>query len=94
MDTNHKINLIDTIFTPSEANDVLINIIRNKINFHNLEIFSLEERNGENIERSKKRLQELKESNRKLIEIIQFAENNDKKLKVFSSIDIEITDKK
>jgi hypothetical protein len=92
METYHTINLIDNIFTPSEANDVLISIIRNKINFHNLEIFSLEERNGENIERSKKRLLELKASNQKLIEIIQFAERNDKKLKVYSSIDIEITD--
>jgi hypothetical protein len=90
METKHAINLIDNIFTASEATDVLITIIRNKINFHNLEIFSLEERNGENIERSKKRLQELKESNQKLIQIIEFAAKNDKKLKVFSSIEIEL----
>jgi hypothetical protein len=92
MEKFHTINLIDNIFTPSEANEVLITMIRNKINFHNLEIFSLEERNGENIERSKKRLIESKASNQKLIEIIQFAERNDKKLKVYSSIDIEITE--
>jgi hypothetical protein len=93
MGTKHSINLIDNIFTPSEANDVLITIIRNKINFHNLEIFSLEERNGENIERSKKRLEELHESNKKLLEIIHFAERNNYNLKVFSSIEIEFTNK-
>jgi hypothetical protein len=93
METQHSINLIDNIFTPSEANDVLITIIRNKINFHNLEIFSLEERNGENIERSKKRLEELHESNKKLLKIIDFAEKNNFNLKVFSSIEIEFTNK-
>ena len=90
MEAYHTLNLIDGIFSPSEATDVLVTLIRNKINFHNLEIFSLEERNGENIERSKKRLEELKRTNEKLTEIIQYAEKKDKFLKVFSSIEIEI----
>lgn len=90
MEENHTINLIENVFTPAEANEVLITMVRNKINFHNLEIFSLQERNGSNIEKSKKRLEELKISNEKLIEIIRFAEQNQKKLKVLSSINIEI----
>lgn len=93
METSHTLNLIDGVFSPNEAKDVLVTLIRNKINFHNLEIFSLEERNGKDIERSQKRLAELKKNNEKLIEIIQYAEKNEKTLKVFSSINIEITAK-
>lgn len=94
METYHTLNLIDGVFSSKEANDVLVTLLRNKINFHNLEIFSLEERNGENIERSKKRLEELKQTNEKLVEIIRYAEKNDKVLKVVSSINIEIINKK
>ena len=94
MEAYHSLNLIDSVFSTSEATDVLVTLIRNKINFHNLEIFSLEERNGEHIERSKKRLEELKKTNEKLTEIIQYAEKKDKFLKVFSSIDIEIIKRK
>jgi hypothetical protein len=94
METYHTLNLIDGVFSSTEANDVLVTLLRNKINFHNLEIFSLEERNGENIERSKKRLEELKQTNEKLVEIIRYAEKNDKVLKVLSSINIEVINKK
>lgn len=91
METFHSLCLIDGLFTPEEANNVLLTLVQNKINFHNLEIFSLEERDGKLTGPSKKRLEALKEMNEKLIQIIQYAEKNQKKLKVFSSIDIEIT---
>lgn len=91
METLHSLCLIDGLFTPEEANNVLLTLVQNKINFHNLEIFRMEERDGTLSGPSKKRLEALKEMNEKLIQIIQYAEKNQKKLKVFSSIDIEIT---
>lgn len=91
METLHSLCLIDGLFTPEEANNVLLTLVQNKINFHNLEIFRMEERDGTLSSPSKKRLEALKEMNEKLIQIIQYAEKNQKKLKVFSSIDIEIT---
>lgn len=90
METFHSLCLIDGLFTPQEANNVLLTLVQNKITFHNLEIFSLEERDNQLTGPSKKRLEALKEMNEKLIQIIQYADKNNKQLKVFSSINIEI----
>ncbi|WP_108868125.1 hypothetical protein [Aquimarina aquimarini] len=39
----HKVKLVDSIFTPSEASDLVNALIREKINFHKLHRLSVHE---------------------------------------------------
>ena len=46
-EVTHKLNLVDGVFTPSEASDVINGLIKEKINFHKLHRLSLCEGNIE-----------------------------------------------
>ena len=54
-----NLNLINGIFTPSEMKEVVLNMISNKINFHQLKNLRSLEKEGIEDENAKKRLIEL-----------------------------------
>ncbi|MGY3792353.1 hypothetical protein [uncultured Aquimarina sp.] len=40
-EVTHKVQLVDGVFTPSEASDVINSLIREKVNFHKLHRLSI-----------------------------------------------------
>ena len=86
-----EFKLIESTFTPEEANAVLTNIINSKINYHNLDDFSNFVRADRNIEHSKRRVSELNETKKALKSFIDLANENGYNLLIKSSIAIEFT---
>jgi len=89
---HHEFQLIDSIFTPEEANTVLSNLISSKINYHNLDDFSNFVRFDRTIAHSKKRIAELNETKAKLKQYIDVAQQKGCNLIVKSKVFIEIVD--
>ena len=89
MDTTNRLKLIAGKFSPPEARKVILDLIRSKINYHNLEAFSIKERydNGD-VSYSEQRIEELKEAGRHLEAIVNNASEKGVNLKVESFIDI------
>ena len=87
-----KIKLIDGVFEPNEALRVLSGVLNSKINYHKLEDFSNLIRFDGAISNSKKRINELQNSHQELIELMEFAKINNKKIAVKSEIIIELLD--
>lgn len=87
-----KISLIEGLFEPIEAKELLISILSNKIQFHQLKNFSLVERFGKEDENSKRRIPELKNSIEKTLEIITRANEFNMKIKISSIINIQLTE--
>lgn len=91
--TEQKINLIDGIFTSSEASDIIDNILKVKINFHKLNSLSLLEGNSnEPCEFDNSRIYELLNEQKIAKEFFKNVKLNGKKLKIKSTIHIELED--
>lgn len=91
--TTQSINLIDGLFSPSDAADILITMIEKKINFHKLQMLQIFEGNHEdpcNYDNS--RLSELKLEKERLEDIIKNARQNGKKMNIQARINIEMID--
>ena len=91
MDNQYNIKLIDSVFTPSEAEKVLLSLINNKINYHNLEDFSNHIRFNNTLSHSKKRVQELNEAKDEIDKIVELAKANGVNLTVNSFIEIKFS---
>lgn len=85
----HSFKLVEGEYSVAQANDILFNLVNSKINFHNLEIFSLKERFDLDNAHSEKRLEELKTVNKALKLLLQDAKDKGLKLSVKSNIEIE-----
>jgi len=83
------IKFIDGTFSTEEAEELLMNLLSEKIQFHEMKNFSAQERYGSAIPGTAKRIEELQDSMEKLIDIINQAEENGMQLKIASSIQIE-----
>jgi hypothetical protein len=94
MANKHKLKLIDGTFTPSEAGKVLFGLIGHKINYHQTELFSDEERFAKDVSRSKKRIEALKAVNIDLKKILSTTAEKDQKLQIKSMIEITIVNGK
>lgn len=57
----YQVNLIDNTYSMTDAQEVLLSLINDKIRFLNLKIFGIEERLGEDPTHTKERLVELKQ---------------------------------
>lgn len=88
MKNRHNLKLIDGKFKPAEAGKVLFDLISRKINHHQMEIFSNEERFGKDLSNSKNRIEQLKELRRSLEEIINYTSEKGLNLKIESFIEI------
>jgi hypothetical protein len=84
--------LIDGVFNPIEAKKIVISLINNKINYHDLEDFSNHIRFNNNLSHSQKRVNELQVAKEELSNLISLAEANGWELKINSTIEINIVE--
>ncbi len=84
------IQLIDGEFLAGDANDLLMELMNHKINFHQLRSFSMEERLGSAGEQSMTRLAELRKDRERLQSILDYAAKRGLKLDVQSKIEIRV----
>ncbi|WP_018342771.1 hypothetical protein [Cytophaga aurantiaca] len=82
--------LIKGEFAPDEALEVTTHLITEKIQFHKLRIFSREIRFGYVDKSSLARIEELRLCKESINDLIQVAKNAEKKIKIDSSITIQI----
>lgn len=88
MNTNENVTLIDGVFTPEEAKEVLLTLLNHKINFHRMRNFSSEERFGKPDTASLKRLTELHKSRDQVISILDDATASGHTLEIASLVSI------
>ena len=86
----HEFQLIEGEFLPEEAIKLLMSLLNNKINFHQLESFSNQIRNGNDVSHSRKRVEYLKQSIEDVKLILKDAESKGKQLKIDSIIQITL----
>ena len=89
--TKQKINLIDNVFTASEAANIVSDVLKVKINFHKLKRLSITEGNQKDAcEYDSGRIEELLNEQQVAREFFSQARLKDKKVKIKSRIYIEI----
>lgn len=84
------LKLIDGDFSTEEALEVLNNLIKNKIKFHELKIFSHSERFGDEDTNSHQRIKELKASLEELKSFLNIAKDNNMKLKINAEVSLNL----
>ncbi len=94
MNNKHSLKLIDGKFPPSQAGKVLFGLLSFKVNHHQMELFSNEERFGKDLSNSKKRIDQLKIVQSSLKEIIDQASHKNEVLKISCVIKITVLDGK
>ncbi len=89
----HKVQLVDGIFTPTEASDVISSLIREKINFHKLHRLSMCEGNvNSDSGYDDSRVTELIEKRKEFKAICIKAKLTGKKIKINGVLEIEVID--
>ena len=93
MKTKQNIQLVDGEFTPSEASDVIISLIDQKINFHKLQRLALcEGYYGADTEYPDSRIGELQAEKEIAREFISEVRYQGKKLKINGVLEITLVD--
>jgi hypothetical protein len=90
MKNNQDFKLIDGVFSAEDADQVLTALLNYKIDYHNREDFSNHIRFNDDIEHSKKRIQELIETKEHIKNIIQNSKSKDITFVIKSNISIEL----
>jgi hypothetical protein len=90
MNKIEKLKLIEGEFFFEEAKEILMSMFLSKINFHNLQNWSSQERFGKDDAIAQKRIPELRDDIKKLEEILSEAKAKNKKLVVSSEINISL----
>jgi hypothetical protein len=82
MENKSSISLIDGVFTPEEAREVVLKLLDYKINFHKIKNFCNEEKCGESVQASLDRIDALRASKAKFEALLESED---------SAINFEIT---
>jgi hypothetical protein len=90
MNNPQRFQLIDGTFTHVEAGQVLLSLVKSKIDHHSLEQFSNEERFGRDVAHSEKRLEKLRALDVAIRELLSLAIENKQTLKIDAWIDITL----
>lgn len=85
-----KKDLLRGKYSAEEAKEIISNFITQKINFHNMRNYSSQIRYERPDENSLIRIEELKESRKSLMELINTAKEEGRTLKIDSTITIEL----
>lgn len=93
MEDQLKIKLIEGDFNPNEARKVLFSLLNSKINYHNLELFSAQERSDDTFEHSKNRIEYLKNINEKLSLYLKEVDEKQMQLEITGDVTINIIPK-
>ncbi len=81
--TNSKFSLIKGKFSAPEAAKVLLSLFDYKINYHNMEVFSLRERNpNAEMIRHEQRLSELKQARMELNQLLSASDSQNIQLSI------------
>lgn len=92
MNETETVNLIQGTFAPEEAQELLLELLNSKIDFHNRRNWSSEERFGEPDVFSKQKLEYLEEARRNLKILLAEAINQQKSVIINSIIELKIED--
>jgi hypothetical protein len=84
-----NISLIDGVFNPEDAREILIDLINKKIHFHSLKSHENWERNGIKDTFSNNRIKELEAAREKILDLTKSSIPNEFKLRIKSAIEIE-----
>jgi len=90
MKNQHEYKFIEGDFAIEEAKTLLMTLITNKINFHNLNSFSDYVRFNGDAEKSKTRISELNTTREEILKLIEEAEKKGLKLNIKSTISIDL----
>lgn len=93
MKNENNLLLIEGIFDSAEARDILINIFRTKILFHERNNFSAQERFGKDDETARRRIPALHSELEKLETILTNAQSQNRRLMIHSEIIISTVEK-
>lgn len=80
--------LITGLYTPDEAKEILLDMVKSKINFHNIKSLSALVRFNRPDLESESRIKELQETREELLALIQQAENDNLNLRIESTIKV------
>jgi hypothetical protein len=92
MKTKHELELIDGTYSASDANEILMNLLSDKIKFHQLKNFSSSERLDKNDHNSLIRISELEECKKQVVELVAQARESNQKFTIHSQIIITLHD--
>lgn len=84
-----NLKLIDGVFTPEEAREIIVGLLQYKIQFHDIKILSTEERFGKKDEHSIERVKELRRTRDEAKAMLDQLINSDQKLQISSFIQID-----
>ncbi|WP_075340993.1 hypothetical protein [Tenacibaculum agarivorans] len=88
-----NLKLVEGSFTPSQAAEVIKNLINTKMNYHKLHrLIVLEGNHNDETIFDSSRIKELEAEKNNLSKMIQYALENNKKLKLNGTITVEYTD--
>lgn len=93
MENNHSFKLVDGQFESTEAAKMLFALINSKINYHNLQAFSIREKFSGDVSHLNDRVEALKSVCDDLKEVLAYATENGLELKIDGVINIEMVKK-
>lgn len=85
---NQNLILMNGIFNPKDALDILMNAYSNKIQFHEMKNFSSIVKEGKEDESALLRIDELKQCKEAILKIISDAEFNNCSIEIFTEVQI------
>lgn len=85
------IKLVQGVFSPVEAADVLLSLINDKIKFHTVQALNLQKGNQEDTSHSEERIKELKEAKNMVKDLVVKAHKEGMKIEISSPIKISLT---
>lgn len=89
-ETKQKIQLVEGMFSPVEAADVLFSLIADKIKFHNIQMLNIQQGFNGDISHSEQRIKELKNAKNLAKDLIIKARDEGYELQIDSSIKIKL----
>ena len=89
MNISESFSLIEGSFKSDEAREILLNVISAKIQFHQMKNLSSKERFGKQDDQSVKRIEELKKTMERVLEIVAESKKIDSSIYISSSIGIQ-----
>lgn len=90
MNTPQQFKFIEGSFLPADARKAILSLVAQKIQYHQLEVFSNTERFGHDVSHSQKRITELEVVYQEIKQLIDYASENDLQINVQSSIHITL----
>ena len=85
----NQFTLIEGEFTPEEAREILMNLLCEKIRFHEVQVLAKKERKEDGFARHEDRISDLKTTRTKLKELIKFSEQSGQSLKLSAVLSIQ-----